>query len=241
MNRDDPIQLSARALTVQSVNDKVITLSAIIRAMAKTTSRKQPEQRPEEILRAAFDEFAEKGYAETRIDDVAARAGISKGLVYVYFKTKEELLKAVIRAVLVPRIEQLSADILGSQAGAADLMRGPILGFMQSMAKSRLHLVLRLLVSEGPKHPDLTAFYHAEIISRGKRMIGHIVERGLARGEFANRRLADFPHLLISPVLMSLVWKSLFERHEALDTDALLAAHIEMLIAALSQPERTTA
>jgi len=198
------------------------------------TSRKQPEQRPDAILAAAFEAFAENGYAETRIDDVAARAGISKGLVYVYFKTKEELLKAVIRAVLVPRVDELVADIEASKLSASDLVRGPMLAFMQGMARSRMHVVLRLLLSEGPKHPDLTAFYHGEIIARGKRLVRLIVERGVSAGEFRPNAIADFPHLLIAPVVMGLIWRALFERHEPLDTDRMLQSHVELVLRAVS-------
>jgi len=200
-------------------------------------SRRPAEQRQEDIVAAAFEAFAERGYAETRIDDVAARAGISKGLVYVYFKTKEELLKAVIRTVLVPRLEHLAHEIEGSSLSATEILRGPMLGFMKGMARSRMHLVLRLLVAEGPKHPDLTAFYHQEVIGRGKRLLRIVVERGVSRGEFRPSALGDFPHLFIAPMLMALIWKSLFERHEPLDTDAMLETHIEMLLAGLA-PER---
>ncbi|MFZ4808057.1 MAG: TetR/AcrR family transcriptional regulator [Hyphomicrobiaceae bacterium] len=198
------------------------------------TSRKQPEQRPDAILAAAFEAFSENGYAETRIDDVAARAGISKGLVYVYFKTKEELLKAVIRAVLVPRVDQLTAEIEQSRLPASALVRGPVLAFMQEMARSRMHVVLRLLLAEGPKHPDLTAFYHDEIIARGKRLMRHIIERGVAAGEFRPSALGDFPHLLVAPVVMGLIWKALFERHEPLDTDRMLQCHIELVLKAIA-------
>jgi AcrR family transcriptional regulator len=202
---------------------------------------RQPEQRPDAILAAAFDAFAEKGYAETRMEDVAQRAGISKGLVYVYFKTKEELLKAVIRAVLVPRVEQLMADVAASDLSARELMRGPLLTFMRKLATSRMHLVLRLLISEGPKHPDLTAFYHQEIIGRGRRVAESLIARGIARGEFRETALREFPHLLVAPMLMALVWKSLFERHEPLDVDRMLALHVEMVIDALTPRAAGTA
>ena len=200
------------------------------------TSRRQPAERPDAIIGAALEEFASKGYAAARLDDVAARAGISKGLVYVYFKTKEELFKAVVRTLLVPRVDHLIADIEASPLRADELLRGPVLSFMQQMARSRIRLVLRLLVAEGPKHPDLTEFYHREVISRGVRLIRSILDRGVARGELKPNPMQEFPQLFVAPMLVAVIWQMLFEAHSALDTDRMLAAHIEMMLAAISNP-----
>lgn len=192
--------------------------------------KRRKEQRPEEILNAALEEFIGKGYAGTRLDDVASRAGISKGLVYVYFDTKEELFKAVIRTFLVPHVEMLRGQIVASQLSSEALIRGPVLGLMKQVISSRVHELIRLLVAEGPKHPDLTAFYHQEVVSRGIGLIEAIIDRGVERGEFRPTPLRDFPQLVIAPMLMTVIWKLLMERHSPLDYEKLLETHIELLL-----------
>src|SRR5690606_21391149 len=132
-----------------------------------TRSKRRKTQRPEEILQAALEEFIAKGYAGTRLEDVAKRAGISKGLVYVYFDTKEELFKAVVRTFLVPHAELLRGEIDESQLPSEALLRGPVLGLMKQVVNSRVHELIRLLIAEGQRHPDLTAFYYQEVVSRG--------------------------------------------------------------------------
>lgn len=196
-------------------------------------------QRPDEIISAAFEEFAAKGYAEARLDDVASRAGISKGLVYVYFKTKEELFKAVVRTFLIPRFAALSGRIEASEDTTEAIIRGPLLSTMKEVAVSRLVIILRLLIAEGPKHPDLTEFYHREVITRGMAVIRLLIDRGVARGEFRPTRLTQFPQLFVAPMLVALIWRSLFDNIDKLDTAAMLDTHIDLLLRAIKAPPET--
>jgi AcrR family transcriptional regulator len=199
--------------------------------MAKKAQRK--EQRPDQILEAAFEEFAAHGYAGARLDDVATRAGISKGLVYVYFKTKEELFKAVVRAFIVPRFDALLEEVQHSGKSSEELIRGPILSFMKEFARSRRRILIRLLIAEGAKHPDLTQFYHGEIVSRGMRLLSLIIRRGIAAGEFKPSPYEEFPQLFVAPMLVVIVWQLLFEPYQKLDVERLLEAHIEIVVMAL--------
>jgi AcrR family transcriptional regulator len=199
--------------------------------MARNGRRK--EQRHEEIVEAALEEFAVKGYAETRLDDVASRAGISKGLVYVYFKTKEELFKAVIRSFIIPRVDALIREVERSRRSSEEMLRGPLLSFMKEFAKSRKRIVVRLLIAEGPKHPDLLDFYHREVISRGMRLVRLIVTRGVTSGEFRPSPYQDFPQLFVAPMLLAMIWQMLFARHQALDIDRYLDAHIAIVLQTL--------
>jgi AcrR family transcriptional regulator len=209
-----------------------------------STRKRRKEQRPEEILNAALEEFIAKGYAGTRLDDVARRAGISKGLVYVYFDTKEDLFEAVIRTFLVPHVEMLQGEIEGSQLSSEALLRGPVLGLMKKIVNSRVHELVRLLIAEGQRHPDLTAFYYEEVVSRGMSVIRTIIDRGIARGEFRETPLREFPQLVIAPMLMAMVWKLLMERHRPLDAERILETHVELLLQFLktgNAPPDTTA
>ena len=198
--------------------------------MARPRYRRRPEDRPGEITAAAFHVFAEKGYAAARVEEVARRAGVSKGLLYLYFRTKEELFKAVIRSVVVPRIDALSASIEASELSAEDFFRGPFLEFVKELPGSPVAVVIRLMIAEGPRHPDLVRFYWDNVASRGLATIRGLVERGVENGEFRRTRVTELPHLVITPVLFAVIFRLLFEK-EPLDTDALIESHLEMLLA----------
>jgi AcrR family transcriptional regulator len=196
-------------------------------------NERRKEQRHDEIMEAALEEFAIKGYAETRLDDVASRAGISKGLVYVYFKTKEELFKAVIRNFIIPRVDALIREVERSRQSSEEMIRGPLLSFMKEFIKSRKRIVVRLLIAEGPKHPDLLDFYHREVISRGMRLLRLILARGVTSGEFRPSPYQEFPQLFVAPMLLATIWQMLFARHHALDIDRYLDAHVAIVLQTL--------
>lgn len=191
--------------------------------------RRRKSDRPDEIAEAAFEEFAERGFERARVDDVARRAGVSKGLLYVYFKTKEELFKAVIKRVMSVRIDALRRDIDRSQMSAEELLRGPMQTLMQRVPASPAKVVLKLLISEGSRHPDLLDYYWENVGSRGLALVRSIVRRGVESGEFRPSAIEDFPQVVISPMLMAAVWKLVFTDRK-LDTDALIATHIDMLV-----------
>ena len=126
--------------------------------MTEPRYRRRKEDRPQEITAAAFEAFAEKGFAGTRVDDVAKRAGVSKGLLYLYFKTKEELFKAVVKSFVVPKLDALVVNIEQDDLTAEEFLRGPFLDFARTIPGSPIGMIVRLLVAEGPKHPDLLQF-----------------------------------------------------------------------------------
>jgi AcrR family transcriptional regulator len=198
--------------------------------MPEPRFRRRKEDRPEEITAAALEAFAERGYAATRVDDVAKRAGVSKGLLYLYFKTKEDLFKAVIRSFVVPRIDALRAIIDSSELSSEEFLRGPFLDFAKALPGSPIGILVRLMISEGPKHPDLLEFYWDNVISRGLGAINELLERGVASGEFRRSVVNDFPHLFAMPVLFSVIFRLLFEK-QCPDTDKLIEAQVGVLIA----------
>ena len=202
------------------------------------TPRGRKGDRAGEIVTAAFEEFAAKGYAGTRLEDVAARAKVSKGLPYLYFKTKEELFKAVVRSVLTPAFDEIRELMLTSDMPSEALLKGPLLAFLQDLVKSRRMLIARLLISEGHKHPELTRFYYDHVVSKGIAALRAFIDRGVARGEFKPTALHEFPQLIVAPALMAVIWRSLFEAHVHLDTDALLKTHIDLVIDAIAATDR---
>jgi AcrR family transcriptional regulator len=198
--------------------------------------RREKEVRPQQIVDAAFEEFAEKGFAGTRLEDVAARAKVSKGLPYLYFKTKVELFKAVIRSVITSHFEVIRQRMETTELSVEDFLKGPFLSFLQELPGSRRAFIVRLLISEGYKHPELTQFYYENVISRGLETMRRLIDRGIERGEFRPTPLRDYPQLLVAPVLMAILWRALFERYYHIDTNKLLATNIDLLIDAIRAP-----
>lgn len=191
--------------------------------------QRRKEDRPQEIADAAFAAFAEKGYAATRIDDVAQRAGVSKGLTYLYYKTKEDLFKAVVKNVVVRRVDVLIGDVETSELSSEEFIRGPLLSFMKKVPGSPIAIVIRLLVAEGPRHPDLVAYYYDNVVARGLGAIRRFVERGVERGEFRREALDLQPHLFLAPMMLSIIWRLVFS-DRPLDTDDLMEKQLDMLL-----------
>ncbi len=198
--------------------------------------QRRKQDRPQEITDAALAAFAEKGYAATRVDDVAKRAGVSKGLLYLYFKTKEELFKAVVRSFVVPRIDALTEIIDSSELSSEEFLRGPFLDFVKTLPGSPISVVIRLMIAEGPKHPDLVQFYWDNVVSRGLGTISELLQRGVQTGEFRKSAVSEQPHLFIMPVLFSVVFNFLFKK-QTLDTSRLIETQIDLLITHLKGAE----
>ncbi|MBT8103295.1 MAG: TetR/AcrR family transcriptional regulator [Gammaproteobacteria bacterium] len=198
--------------------------------MAEPRYQRRKEQRPQEITDAAYEVFAEKGYASARVDEVARRAGVSKGLLYVYFRTKEELFKAVIRSVVIRRVDALLLAVEETDLSSEEFMRGPLLEFMRRVPGSPVAIVIRLLIAEGQRHPDLVDYYWDNVVSKGLGAISRFVGRGVERGEFRDTAVTELPQLVLAPVMLSVVWRILFAKRE-LDTDKLIETQIDMILA----------
>jgi AcrR family transcriptional regulator len=195
----------------------------------KPRYQRRKEDRPKEITEAALQAFAEKGYAATRVEEVAKRAGVSKGLMYLYFKTKEELFKAVVKSVVVRRVDQLIGSIESTDLSSEDFIRGPLTSFLKQVPGSPVAIVIRLLISEGPRHPDLVDYYYDNVVSKGLAAITGFVERGVDRGEFRKSVVTELPQLFLAPVMLSIIWSIIFKTRE-LDTDKLIETQIDMLL-----------
>jgi AcrR family transcriptional regulator len=196
----------------------------------KPRYQRRKEDRPAEITEAAMAAFAENGYAATRVEEVAKRAGVSKGLLYLYFKTKEDLFKAVIRNFISPRLDALVVTIEESDLTAEQFLCGPFLDFAKFVPRSPARILVKLMIAEGPKHPDLVAWYWENVVSKGLSAVRSVLEKGVRNGEFRQSALNEFPHLLVSPVLFSALWTQVFDPHERLDTDGLMEAHINLVL-----------
>lgn len=198
--------------------------------MSEPRYRRRKEDRPQEITAAALEAFAEKGYAATRVNDVAKRAGVSKGLLYLYFRTKEELFKAVIRSFVSPRIEALQSEIESTELSAEEYLRGPFTEFAKQVPKSPARILVRLMIAEGAKHPDLTNWYHDNVVAHGLSALRALIERGVRDGEFRKSSLQEFPQMVVAPVAFAIVWSLVFSPGHKLDSDRFIESHLGLLI-----------
>ena len=193
----------------------------------KPRALRQTERR-EAILAAALEEFSASGFAATRLDDVARRAGVAKGTIYLYFRDKESLFQELVRTMLSPVVGALEA------ARTADLPARAVAEaiadlFVREILTTRRKDVIRLIIAEGPRFPKLAEFYYREVIERVTAAMRALMTRAVARGELPHDALARFPQLLIAPALVAVVWSSLFERFAPLDVRELMRAHIDIL------------
>ncbi len=192
--------------------------------------RGTPEERADVIAAAALSEFAEKGFAAARIDDIARRAGISKGTVYLYFDSKELLFEEVIRRYIVPRIERATGAGEGKSLTAEATLRIIIRQFYREIVGSDLRYIMRLLIAEGGRFPHLLRFYHAEVISRGMKAVTETLRRGVDSGEFRSSAIVEFPHVIAAPAVLAMLWKLLFDDFQPLDLERLAEAHTDIIL-----------
>jgi AcrR family transcriptional regulator len=190
---------------------------------------KRSAARRSAILAAALDEFAARGFAATRLDDVARRAGVAKGTIYLHFADKETLFQELIRLELSPVVGALEHI---AQAEIPVRRLGPQLVevFVREIFETRRKDVIRLVITEGPRFPKLAEFYYREVISQVMGAMRALLRRAVERGELKHDALVRFPQLLAAPGLMALLWSGLFDRFEHLDIRGMLTAHFEILL-----------
>src|SRR6195952_4033477 len=211
--------------------------------MMKTPSKKVPKrpaaqpvsnraeraaERRGAIIEAALDEFIARGFTATRLDDVAKRAGVAKGTIYLHFKDKESMFEELIRTALVPLIGRLHGPppIGGS---VRDAVEGFARAFIQEVASTRRVDIVRLIVAEGPRFPAIADFYYREVVSRGLAAMRGLIELAVARGEIRQSNLARFPQLLVAPAIIAVIWQSLFNRHAPLDAMEMFRVHLDLI------------
>jgi AcrR family transcriptional regulator len=196
----------------------------------KELARKDPDARRQAILAAGLAVFAAQGFAATKLDDVAAKAKVAKGTIYLHFKDKQELFEEIVRTAVVPLIARLEGAAALADVSAARALDLLFAVFRQEvLATDRKH-VLRLVISEGPRFPKLATFYYREVVSRGLKVIAELLRRANVNGELASDGLAQFPQLVFAPLLLALIWDSLFGRLEPLDVERLLGVHRQLLL-----------
>ena len=200
--------------------------------------RRRKDARPSEIVDAALAAFAERGYAATRLEDVAERAGIGKGTLYLYFPSKEELFKAVVRQHLLPNLAAAERRLEAADGPTAPLLAEIVAGLVAAAA-GPMGAIPKLIIGEAANFPDLARFYADEVVARGFGVFQRLIARGVASGEFRPVDPATAAPLLAAPILLTALWKNALEPHAAtrMDEAALALGAVDLLLHGLRRAE----
>ena len=187
---------------------------------------RRKDARPQELLAAALELFVDRGFAATRLEDVARAAGVSKGTLYLYFENKQELFKAVVRDTIVQTIGQAETDAAAARDMPSDeLLRQMLRTWWTKVGATKAAGLAKLMMAESGNFPELALFYNEEVIERGSALLTRILERGVARGEFRPLDPVMMTNVLVAPVMTLMMWKHSFfpcETHEGVDADAFM-------------------
>jgi AcrR family transcriptional regulator len=199
-------------------------------ALKKIRNVRRKDERPREILEAALDAFAINGYAGTRLDDVAERAGICKGTIYLYFSSKEELFHEVVRFWILPQLERIEEVRKKPGVSAREILLEQLTIIYRNLVSTEARSIPKLIIAEGNRFPELARFYYEEIISRWHQNLRALIKQGVQSGEFRKEALDWQPQAVFSPALSAALWKSVFEPYAPLDLELFLETHIDLLM-----------
>lgn len=205
---------------------------------ASSRRHEASSQRRQAILDAALAVFSANGFAAARLDEVAERAGVAKGTIYLFFEDKEDLFEQMVVGAVGPVLAKARSIVQ-----APDLSLDSALAHLFSLFRTEVLLTGRkdvalLVITEGARFPRIAAFYHREVISKMLGLVRGLAERAHAQGELRSGDLCRYPQLVMAPMLMSLIWENLFARSERLDVEGLLAAHRAILTGTPRRPHR---
>jgi len=190
-------------------------VNSALKVRPRPRRARRKESRPREILQAALELFVERGFAATRLEDVASRAGVSKGTLYLYFRSKDELLKAVVRCGILPAIakaETLAEQFAGS---SGELLRAVVTLIWSNVGDTLLSGIPKLIIAESGNFPELAQFYYREVIQRGLTLMTGILEQGIRRGELRKFDVEPTARAMMGPILLMMLWRHSFQSFES--------------------------
>jgi len=207
-------------------------------AVAQPKRKPQPRwqrrktARPGEIVAAALAVFVERGYEATKLEDVARRAGVTKGTIYLYFDGKEALFKAVVRETIVPVIAQGEALAQSFTGSARELLERLVREYWRLVGETALAGIPKLMMAEAATFPELTRFYYDEVVTRGHRLMAGVIERGIKNGEFRQVDVKIAAKLAMSPLMHAVVVRRAFAScmPEGFDVRRYLDTHIDLYL-----------
>lgn len=208
-----------------------------ITAQARAKRERRKDARPGELLEAALELFVEKGFAATRAEEVAKLAGVSKGTLFLYFSSKEELFKAVVRENISGRFTEWSAELEAFEGNSTELLRYCMTAWWERVGSTKASGISKLMMSEAGNFPELAAFYQEEVVLPGNDLIRRVLQRGVDSGEFRQLDVEYGVYLLLAPMMFLALWRhsiGLCTAHDAtLDPLAYLNTHIDNLLLGL--------
>lgn len=196
--------------------------------------QRRKEARPNEIMAAGLKAFSERGFAATRLEDVAEAAGVSKATIYLYFESKADLLKAILRDLMSPRMGELEAIIRGFDGPSKDLLRAVYDRASAVVSSNEVRPILKLIVSEAGNFPDIAEFYRTEIAFRGLYTLAGLIERGIERGEFRRCDPIATAQSIIFPLLMNALATEVFGPMPEFNTEKFHPSHLEFVLHGLA-------
>jgi len=197
--------------------------------------RRRKKARPEELVAAALELFAQQGFAATRLRDVARHAGVSKGTVYLYFKSKEDLLRAVVRDAVVPILDSSDEVELDSDASARDLLEELLRAWVDAFEQRGVTGVPRLVMAEANNFPDIAQEYVNTVLQRSRRLFGRVIKRGIRSGEFRPVDVRTTVDVLLAPVLFAQIHRSSLGAWDDGFTGDFLDAHIAFFLRSIEK------
>ncbi|WP_299628426.1 TetR/AcrR family transcriptional regulator [uncultured Tateyamaria sp.] len=197
--------------------------------------RRRKDARPSEIIAAAFGEFEDKGFGGTTLGSIAARAGISRTTIYLYFDTKEAIFEAAMRGSVEQTIDAAAMVVQQAHGDFRTVFSHVVDMIYARLVTGDASVLLRVLVAEGHEMQSLVALYRHEILSKGESTIRALIERGIAAGELAEEARSYDVRLLVSPAIFVAIWMRVFAQVEPLEVDAFKASHIKLVCDALIQ------
>ncbi len=199
---------------------------------AKPRWHRRKEARPGEIVAAALEVFVERGFEATKLADVARKAGVTKGTVYLYFESKEALFKAVVRETIVPVIAQGEALARSFTGSARALVERLVREYWRLVGETALAGIPKLMMAEAATFPELTRFYYEEVVTRGHRLMASVIERGIKNGEFRPVNVMVAAKLAMSPLMHAVVARLAFAScmPEGFNVRAYLDTHIDLYL-----------
>ena len=205
-----------------------------------TPRKRRKEARPSELLEAALSLFVEKGFAATRLEDVAARAGVSKGTLYLYFENKDALFKAVIQEGIIPVIAENEAIAARHSGCSFDLLELLLENWWTKIGQTAFAGIPKLMVAEARNFPELASFYYENVISRGRALVGSALRRGMESGEFRSMDVETTVDVVIAPILMLVIWRYSMSCCQGSESDPqmYLRIHMDLLRQGLRKPEK---
>jgi AcrR family transcriptional regulator len=201
---------------------------------ATEARRRRKADRPKEILEAAFEEFSRNGHAATTLDQVAVRAGVTKGTIYVYFENKEHLFISMVRELTKPATDSALEMFERDEGSTADLLREQFsFIYRHIVGDRRRREVVRMLIAESPRFPKLADRYHDEIHRPCIELLRRAIQRGIDRGEIRPSAVASCPQVIIAPIALLDLWMMMFDDRHPLDMQEYFQAHLDMVLNSL--------